>query len=512
LSALTTIEVAERLLAVNDKLLQRRAALGSLVDWMRLAYAPLIPQPHHILIAEYLEALERGEITRLLIFAPPGSGKSFVVSRAFVSWVMARNPKWRVIGGANVQNLANDFSEQVRNDIEQWTQTLGIALNPAHKAKENWQLMSGGRYWAVGIGTSVLGRRCELCLVDDPIKSADAAYSEVEREITRRWFQNDLRSRWTPDCRVCLIGTRWHSLDLFGYLLEEMKKGGEQWVVLSLPAESLGEHIDPLKRPKGAFLWDDDATWSYGKKVRAEKATLSTRDYSALYLQNPLQEGGNYFESNWIKFYGPQDLPPRQELAIYAGVDIAVSHGENDYSTCAIVGVDLTGRWYVLDLWRKQAAADEVIDSIIDICKRWYPLNISVESGVITRALGPMWQRRMQERRSFTRVEQFPRKHDKTVMARSLQAKMAFSGLWLPQNALWVPDLVEELVKFPAAPNDDQVDALVAVSMQIHKMVQGYLPPPPLAPTCPPGAIVLPDIMDEQYPRHKRPGPFRRIK
>lgn len=57
--------------------LRKRRLIGSLHDWCAHCLAPLgqKPQAHHRLLIEKLEAVERGEITRLMVMMPPGAAK-----------------------------------------------------------------------------------------------------------------------------------------------------------------------------------------------------------------------------------------------------------------------------------------------------------------------------------------------------------------------------------------------------------------------------------------------------
>lgn len=77
------------------------------------------------------------------------------------------------------------------------------------------------------------------------------------------WYKSDLYTRFKPGGRIVLIQTRWHEDDLAGRLLEDMKAGGDQWEVISLPA--LAEENDPLGRAPGVSLWpewEDLDIWS----------------------------------------------------------------------------------------------------------------------------------------------------------------------------------------------------------------------------------------------------------
>jgi hypothetical protein len=72
---------------------------------------------HHRLIARKLEAVERGEIDRLMIFMPPRHGKSMLASEFFPAWYLGRNPGHYVVAATYAQELADDFGRKVRNQI-----------------------------------------------------------------------------------------------------------------------------------------------------------------------------------------------------------------------------------------------------------------------------------------------------------------------------------------------------------------------------------------------------------
>ena len=61
------------------------------------ALADYDPAAHHRLIAKKLERVERGKLSRLMIFMPPRHGKSLLCSEFFVAWYIGRNPEKQVI-------------------------------------------------------------------------------------------------------------------------------------------------------------------------------------------------------------------------------------------------------------------------------------------------------------------------------------------------------------------------------------------------------------------------------
>jgi phage terminase large subunit-like protein len=79
----------------------------------------------------------------------------------------------------------------------------------------------------------------------------------------------------------------------------------------------------------------------------------------------------------------------------------------------------------------------------------------------------------MRERRLYVNRTGFPVRGDKAVRARSIQGRMALDGLFYRKNAPYLADFLAELLSFPAAKHDDQVDALGLVGQLLDIMVSG---------------------------------------
>ncbi len=78
-----------------DEVRQERArrSLGAFATRM----LRLVPARHHEFVNKKLEAVERGEIPRLMLFEPPGHAKSTYASHLFPGWYLGRNPENSVI-------------------------------------------------------------------------------------------------------------------------------------------------------------------------------------------------------------------------------------------------------------------------------------------------------------------------------------------------------------------------------------------------------------------------------
>ena len=138
--------------------IQAEKAKRSLLSFTEYTNPAYRSAGHHRLIAEKLEAVERGEIDRLMIFMPPRHGKSELASKRFPAWCLGRNPKRQIIAASYNSDLANDFGRNVRNIIAEpeFGQVFsGVTLAPDSQAANRMNTNAGGAYVAAGVGTAV---------------------------------------------------------------------------------------------------------------------------------------------------------------------------------------------------------------------------------------------------------------------------------------------------------------------------------------------------------------------
>lgn len=441
---------------------RREAIRRSLTEWCRsCGYEPAA---HHRLIIEGLEDVAAGRVDRLALFLPPGSAKSTYASVLFPPWYLAGASSKAIIAASHTAELAERWGRRVRNLIDQNTATLGVSVSDDNRAAGRWETDSGGEYYAAGVGGAITGRRADLAIIDDPIRSREDADSEAIRDAQWEWYKFDLMTRLKPGAGVVLIQTRWHEDDLAGRLLADE---GDRWRVISLPMEA--EAHDALGRKPGEPLWPE---W-YNDQMRAD-AKRDARLWSALYQQRPAPEEGDYFRAEWFK--PVNTLPDTAMLAIYGASDYAVTSNGGDYTVHGVVGVDAESRLYLLDLWRGQTDSAVWVEKLCDLVKRWQPIGWAEEQGQIKAGVGPFLEQRLRDRGAYVAREQFPTRGDKAVRAQSIRGRAALRGIYYHREASWWPDLRSELLSFPAGKHDDQVDMLGLIGQLLDKMHSGLAP------------------------------------
>jgi len=440
------------------EVLGRRQARKKLINFTEFTYRAYQTAKHHRLIAKSLERVEKGLCKRLMIFMPPRHGKSELASIRFPAWYIGRNPTKSVIATSYAQELASHFGRQVRNlmQTQEYRALWGNLLTEDSTAAHRFDTSEGGAYLAAGVGGPITGRGADLLLIDDPVKSREDAESQTYRDRVWDWYKGTAYTRLQPGGAIVLIQTRWHDDDLAGRILED--SSGE-WEVLTLPA---------LRDNKA--LWRE---WYPAEALENIRQTIGPREWSAQYQQEPVPDEGDYFNRGWINYY--DKLPDERAvgtLAYYGASDYAVTDGGGDWTVHGVIGIDPAENIYVLDWWKGQTSSDEWVEAVISLMDRWKPFCWGEESGQIEKSIGPFLTKRMMERKVFCRREQFVSSRDKPTRARSIQARMSMGKVFFPRTE-WADDLISEVLRFPAAAHDDQVDVLSLFGRMLDEMLRG---------------------------------------
>lgn len=450
------------------------------------AFAP-IQQPqaaHHRLLIEKLEAVERGDIRRLMVFMPPGSAKSTYASVIFPAWFMGRARRRNVIVATYASDLARKIGRRARAIVRQpiYVDIFGASLSAESSAADEWALSNENEWMGGGVLSGITGNRADLLVIDDPIKGRQEADSETVRDRTRAEFEDSLKTRLKPFGRIVLIQTRWHEADLAGAILPEdynsesgaiACRDGETWEVLCLPAEAVAG--DPIGRRPGQMLWPEWFPTEHWASFRA-----NARTWNALYQQRPQPDEGTYFQRAWFRRYQPDELPTH--LRKYGTSDYAVTEDGGDFTCLRMWGVDPQSRlWLLPGGFRGQTSADVWIERQIDLMALHRPAAWFGEAGVIQKAIDPALRRRMFERKTYGRLEWLSSISDKPTRARGFQARAAQGLVAIPVGAEG-DAFLSELLRFPAGRHDDDVDCASLIGRALDMAHPAIEPPVKTAP------------------------------
>ena len=426
----------------------------SLLNWVVGVLRPsgLRPARHHELLLKELNLLTRGDIDRLMVLMPPGSAKSTYTSVLFPAWWFVAHPKGSVIAASHTADLATHFGRHVRTVITENERALDYCISRESRSAGRWRTDKGGEYFATGVRGPLAGRRADLIIVDDPVKSYAEADSRYHRDRVWDWYRADLTTRLKPRGRLALIMTRWHEDDLAGRLLSHQS---EKWRLVRLPA--FAEERDTLGRKLDEPLWPE---WEDAAALEDRRLILGTRVWSALYQQQPRPRQGVFFKASCIEVVLPDAVTP--DAVKVRAWDLAATPLEGTNNPDWTVGLKLAalpdGTWAVMDLVRVSSspgAVEQLMHATAQADGKSVRVGIPEDPGQagksqvshLTRLLAGYVVIASRETGS------------KITRAAPIAAQVEAGNLKIVEGS-WNQIFLEELACFPDSDKDDQVDAL----------------------------------------------------
>lgn len=419
---------------------------------------------HHKLIIEKLEAVERGEIRKLMIFVPPRHGKSEIASINFPAWFFGRNPKKSIIAASYNGEFAIGFGRKARNLVgsaEYKNLFPSVSLAEDSKAAGQWNTNQGGEYTAIGIGGGATGRGADVFLIDDPVKDQEEANSPTIQDRNISWYYSVARTRLTPQGAMVIIQTRWHDKDLAGQILEKEK----DWDIISLPA--IAERKDEY-REIGEALWPSQYSID---ELNTIKGQLGVAKFASLYQQSPISEESQIFRKSMFKYRSFEDLE-HLTTRCFVTIDPAPGKSEkSDYIGVCINWVDEQNYWN-LKAYRIKFDAAQLINLLFKLYSDTKFEKVGIEKGMYQDVLKPFLDAEMMKRNVFFTVEELDHgQRHKELRIRGLTPRYEAGQIYHLQG--YCDDLESELLRFPKSAHDDVSDA-VAYQLQLSKPPVGY--------------------------------------
>lgn len=424
---------------------------------------------HHDLLCEKLQAFAEKKIKRLMIFVPPRHGKSELASRRLPAFIFGINPNARIIATAYGAELASLFNRDVQRIIDSMayrdvfpktrlseSNIRTAAFGNYIRNSDQFEIVNEkGSYRSAGVGGPITGTGGDFLILDDPYKNSEEAESQTVRRKVWEWYTSTFYTRQEKDASIMIIQTRWHETDISGQLLTAMKKGEEfsdQWEVISLPALlDSGHHRSPDDpRKLDEALWENKYSAEWLKKT---KGILGTRQFSALYQQDPRPGDGTMIKQNWFKFY--HHKPDRFDKVIQSW-DMAFGGKEtSDFVVGSVYGK--TGsQFYLLDQIRGQMDFPDTIRAFKMLSAKWpQALSKLVEAKANGQAVIDTLKKEIS---GIIPVNPTISKQSRLNAVIGLyEAGNVFYPS--PENSIWIQDHIEEMLAFPLGSKDDRVDA-----------------------------------------------------
>ncbi len=450
--------------------------------------------PPHIraIDATLMELIDRNLPSDILIVeAPPRHGKSELISKWLPAWYLGRYPDRHVLLTSYEAQFAASWGRKARELMRDhgplwWNVTVGAkrhaacdwttagaslpanTLGPSgHSPIQMCEAIGdAGGMATAGVGGPLTGRGAHLLIIDDYMKNADHAMSQLRRDAQWDWWQSTTLTRLEPGGVVVIMATRWHHDDLIGRLLKQSHDDELPVARLHLPA--LAEADDPLGRKPGEPLWPE--RWPLEDLERTRKR-IDRYWWLSLYQQRP----GRHARAEWPdSYFQPRIWADRWPDAFeWSVLGIDPSKGNSrpgDYFAAVFLGL-AGGILWIDAVMDRQNHVSNIVARVVEFCYDGrHPTDaVGLEANAFQDLLAPEFDRQCQ----VSGVPPLPLHliHN----TRNKELRIARLGPYLDRGQLRFRDtpdtrlLVEQLQEFPLSEHDDGPDAAeLALQVLLH--------------------------------------------
>lgn len=423
-----------------------------------------VPGWHLEVLCDHLEAVTRGEITRLLINVPPGAMKSLTVAVLWPAW------EWGPAGRPELRTIAASYSERLSlRDNMKCRRLVGsdwyrghwgrsVRLVGDQNAKGKFENERTGFRLATSVGGLGTGERGDRFVIDDP-HNVQQAESAAVREATLRWFSETVPTRLNDSkSAIIVVMQRVHERDVSGLILAQ--ELGYEHLVLPMrfePERACVTSLGPAdrRRKAGELLWPKRFPEA---AVRALEQAMGSYAAAGQLQQRPAPRDGGLFRRHWFQIV---DALPAGCRGV-RGWDLAATRARAGTDPDWTAGVkllrDRDGLFYIADIQRLRGSGLEVERALRQAAildGREIAISLPRDPGQAGKVQADYLLRQLA---GFS-VRATPESGDKTTRAAPVAAQAEAGNIRLLRGP-WNEAFLEEVALFPNGAHDDQVDAL----------------------------------------------------
>lgn len=268
-------------------------------------------------MCRYLQAVTKGQITRLLINVPPGSMKSLLVNVFWPAW------EWGPAGLSSMRYVSFSYGAHLTARDNQkfgdliadpaYQELYGRQIQVRERGKIKVSNHKTGWKFATSVGGTSTGERGDRVLLDDP-HNVKEAESDTVREETVRWFKEAMSNRLNDmeKSAIIVIMQRVHEDDVSGTILADKLP----YVHLMIPMEFepdrrtvtfIGNKLfwaDPRKED-GECFWPE----RFPPAAVVECKLLGDHAFCGQYQQRPEPRGGGLFKRDYWRRWPKPKFP-----------------------------------------------------------------------------------------------------------------------------------------------------------------------------------------------------------
>lgn len=422
--------------------------------WEKEKKQPLDKNWHIELICQKLEDIFYGRTKRLMINVPPRSLKTEIVSRIFPARCLGKKHWIKFMGISYSSWLAQDNSADCRAIYSSDTYKTVFPRTPELKedqnTKQHWENIEWWQYYASGSTGTIIGKGCDIMIIDDPLKPDDAM-SDVTRIGVNNNYHNTLKSRLNDKVNgaIVIIMQRLHDDDLCWHLLEQEERWEKrEKVIIKAIAEEKEEHRD---------IWESFFPKRFPIEILQQLKVQDQQAFSSQYQQEPTNKDTQEFHEEWFKYHWTDTLPTPQWLRIFTAVDPAFKQGQENDQTSIITWWFIDNKLYILEVTAWRFSADVMQDKIIYHIRKREPEKVGIEAFQAQSLIVTFLKQQLTRLWLYTTIEEITQTWDKLSKIRKL---VPMYRDWLILHKYGMEELELELKRFPRGKHDDIIDSL----------------------------------------------------
>jgi predicted phage terminase large subunit-like protein len=493
------VNAARELLAIEAERARRREldrCIGSLYAFVRAMWSaaepgrPYLDNWHVRVVCEALEAVERGDVTSLVLCQPPRTMKSYLVNVFFPAWLWLRHPEYQFLCVSNSDDLSVRDSMRMRRVVTSEGYRDLVARQAQRGAAPMWSMSKeqaskvnflndrGGGRECLGIRATVTGKGCDYLLLDDLYDAKEALLGDPARVAERMaeavaTHDGVLLSRFNPGGpkrKICIM-QRLHEADIAGELIRR----GEPSLVLPMEYDPAAADPRDQRTEPGELLVPE--LW-LPQPLAAWKVALGSQASGQLQQRPQAATGGVLPREHW-RYVDIRHMPKDEDLdVLWQAWDLAFG-GKATSDFCVGVAVGLLGPVvYVVDREKGRWDFPEQLQAIRRLSER-HPaaFGIAIEDAANGRAARETIQRGLDGDPAVPGIVLVRAKEDKVARAQGWSPILESGCMVAPclcgradihehgptERHLvvpWAEDLIITCAAFPKGANDDDVDAL----------------------------------------------------
>lgn len=457
----------DQLLRDVERIRERSQTLAGFIREAWPVLEPSQPYVHgwHIdAICDHLEAVTRGEITRLLVNIPPGTMKSLVASVFWPAW------EWGPRGLPSMRYLTTSYAEKyVKRDSRRmrdlvasdWFRSLWPEIQLQRAGEMSFANTRTGGREGMAFG-SLTGGRGDRVIIDDP-HSTETAESDAEREATTRIFRESVPTRLNnpASSAIVVIMQRLHEKDVSGQILGL----GLGYDHLMLPME-----FDPSRRCSTSIGFKDPRTTEgellFPERfpravIERDKKVMGAYAVAGQFQQQPAPRSGGMFQRSDFEIVDAAPATPnrvrRWDFAATDPKEIAKKGGDPDW-TVGLLLSEHRGTYYVENVVRDRkspAGVETMLRNTASQDGKALKIVVPQDPGAAGKSNAAHLIRML----TGWNVRAVLESGSKIDRANPVSAQAEAGNIKLVRGP-WNEAFLEEVSMFPSGAHDDQVDAL----------------------------------------------------